>query len=331
MAPATLQGTDIEASCSTGLALGPVLGALGLDGRRPYKAMTFTRLAAGMCADIDAWEAELVRLRSLHAGQGSTTRDQLIIEQRIHAEAAERYYAAWSLLDLAFPDQELGEDCPRLSTRRREDLLLLLGLTSGALAMVHDRAAEGAVGVPTDLPRKVERAAACLDDDEFWGVPGALRASVWALVPGAAPEGVDPWSVLSEAAAKGETDRVRLGRALQIQALATVGETEQLKQAIRDHAAALDDAEPDPSWALLDSFGTALIRHESDKLWMSSVGHRTPLGALGTFADDPSPADALDPALDGILDSILGSEPTDAPDMTSESSSDEVPDTESNE
>jgi uncharacterized membrane protein (DUF2068 family) len=180
MAPATLAGTDIGASCSTGLALGPVLGALGSGDRRPYKALTFTSLAAGMCADLAAWDAELSRLRALHMGQASATRDHLIREQRVHAEASSRYYQAWTYLDDAFPDAQLGSACPTLNVKKNEDLLLLLGLTSGALAMLHDRAAEGAMGVPLDLPRKVERAAGCLDNDKFWGAPQALQASLQA-------------------------------------------------------------------------------------------------------------------------------------------------------
>jgi hypothetical protein len=56
-----------------------------------------------------------------------------------------------------------------------------------------------------------------------------------------------------------------------------------------------------------------LIQHESDKIWMAASGHRTPLRALGTFPDDPSADEESDPALDGILESILGSELMTAP------------------
>jgi hypothetical protein len=313
MAPATMATTDIGASCSTGMALGPVLSALGEVGRRPYKAMTFTSLAAGMCGDVAAWGAELDRLRAVQGTDASGSRDHLIRERRIHAATATRYYDAWLMLDLAFPNEDLGEDCPRLSVRKNEDLLLLLGLTSGALAMVHDRAAEGIVGVPTDLPRKVERAAACLDDDKFWGVPRALQASVWAAVPGAAPPGVDPWEVLAEAAATGESASVRLGRALQVQALSTAGHRDAVRDAIRSHATSVDATPSDPAWALLDRFATELILHESDKIWMSAVGHRTPLGGLGTFPDDPAADSELDPMLDGILEAVMGSDITQAP------------------
>ncbi|MFT4979209.1 MAG: hypothetical protein ACI8S6_005119, partial [Myxococcota bacterium] len=169
--PGMMPAPDVEMICAAGTALGPLTSALDVD-NPPQKSLVLTMMAAGMCADVAVWEAELERRRAPHEGRGAVAEDLLERESRLHAVAARRYYAAWQNLEAAFGP--VGEDCPKLNEKRNEDLLYLLGLSSGVLAMIHDRSAQGVVGVPMDIPPRVGRAASCLDDDRFWAVPSAL-------------------------------------------------------------------------------------------------------------------------------------------------------------
>ena len=303
MAPQMMSSDTIGLSCATGAALTSVVGALGQEGNRPYQAITLSAMAGGMCADMEVWNTEILRLRAIHNGDASSATDFLELEKRQHEVAARRYADAWGALDNAFSEVRLGAGCPALRADRNEDLVYLLGLSSGLLAVLHDRPTGGAVGVSTGIPLQVERAAQCVDDDTFWGVPSALRAAVWASVPGATPDGADPLVLLEQAAAKGDAAGVRLARAFQVQTLSTLGKEEELGAAIAAHVQSLKDKPADPSWRLLDLFATMLIRHESDKRWAAQEGHRTrssDFGRLPTVVPE-----AHQEIFDDLLDKIL--------------------------
>lgn len=309
VAPVVMASDDIGLGCASGEATAAILSSVGkpAKGKTPHQARVLTLLSAGMCTEPLAWDAELQRGVALRNGEGSRIPDLLEVERRHHAVAAMRYYAAWQELSAAWSPTP-GEGCPKLNQKKNEELLYLLGLSSGVLAVLHDQAAGGEVGVPLDVPRAVSRAATCLDDDTWWGVPRALQAAVWATVPGATPEGEDPKAVLAESAAKGDAAKVRLSRAFQVQSLATLGELDDMKAAIADHAASL--AEPvDPRFALLDRYAHLLIRHESDKLWVAEAGHRTPGDQYGRFPAPPPDTSAGD----ALLDDLLGGDPEPAP------------------
>ena len=310
VAPVVMGSDDIGLGCASGEATAAVLSTIGKPerGKTPHQARVLSLMSAGMCVEPLAWDTELARGVALRNGEGSRVADLLEVERRHHATAARRYYAAWRELTAAWSPAP-GTGCPTLRSKRNEDLLYVLGLSSGVLAVLHDQAAGGEVGVPLDVPRAVARAAACLDDDTWWGVPRALQAAVWATIPGAAPDGVDPRAVLAESAAKGDAARIRLARAFQVQTLATLGDDTDLRAAIAAHAASLQTP-ADPRFRMLDRYAHLLIRHESDKIWVAEAGHRTPGDHYGHF---PSPPAATG-AHDDLLDSLFGPpEPAPAP------------------
>jgi hypothetical protein len=246
----------------------------------PRRAGLITMLSAGFCAEAEAWESELAQLRAVKAGDAAQAQDARIREKRQHYLAATRFQAAFDLLEGAFG--EVGAECPELAPE--EEILFLLGLAAGANAVMHDRSAEGAAQVPMDIPVAVARASECLDSQRWWGVPNGLKGAVWASVPGAAPEKADPWALMEQASRTGEASAVRLARALQVQTVLAAGRTEEAKQAIAAHAASLDKTPAHAEWRLLDQMGTAMIQHESDKIWTQDTGHRTPLGSLGQLS-----------------------------------------------
>ncbi|RMG18173.1 MAG: hypothetical protein D6729_07405 [Deltaproteobacteria bacterium] len=293
MVPYILGTDDIDMACETGVSMGAFLMSFERVSDRPSRAALVTWMSAGMCAESAAWEAELHQLRALGEGRAAEAQDARIQEKRLHALAARRFLAAFREVEEVFGP--VGEGCPELE--EGETHLYLLGLSSGLLAVVHDRAAEGEAGVPMSIPLGIARAAACIPDAPWWGVPSALQAALWTSVPGAAPPDADPWKTLESAAKRGEEAGVRLARAFQIVALSGSGRTGALRAAIARHARSLAERAPDPKWRLLDRFATLMIRHESDRIWTRERGHRTPLGALGTFpqeGDDSVDTDLLE-------------------------------------
>ena len=315
MVPHMMGSDDLNMACETGASMGGFLMSFGRVTDEPHKAALVTLLAAGMCAEAEAWEADLRQIRAVWEGNASEARDARIAEQRSHAVAAQRFYAAFEQLEGEFGSP--GDECPDLE--EEDELFYLLGLSAGMLALVHDRAAEGTAGVPMDIPQVVARAAACLDNDRWWGGPMALQAVVWAMVPGAAPEGSDPWEVLTTASDLGETQGVRLARAFQVQILDATGRSEELREAIAQHAESLASTPSDPEWQLLDGYATRMILHISDRIWTADRGHRTPLGQLGAFWQPPVEPEGYDDLFDDLLDT---------PDETNveENSEEEAPD-----
>jgi len=316
MAPEILAVPDVGLGCATGAALAPVLGALpGGKAKPAHRALLLTELSAAMCAEPRAWDSELQGAVAAREGRAASARDLYEAERRHHTTAAARYWRAWGHANAWWGEIGTG-DCPAFDSEANEELLYMLGLSAGLLALVHDGAGGLQVGVPLDTPRKVERGARCLDDSQWWGVPMALQAAVWASVPGAAPEGTDPRETLEASAAAGDAAGVRLARAFQVQTLATLGETASLRSAIEAHAAAAaaDTRTRDPR-GLLNAYATLLIQHESDRLWMADAGHRTPAGALGTFPIDPEAAldmEGVDDLLDALMPELDESPPADA-------------------
>ena len=309
LAPGALASSDVPMACALGAAMSPAMLALGhhKPAREPRQAATLTLLAAGMCAELQAWEDELAGIQARHliaAGAdpralAPLSQDALIRERRHHLDAARRDLGAFERAVQAFGAPTEERECPA-RLRTDEPLLYLLGLTAGLLAVLHDAAAERALGVSNAIPRQVERGALCLDDDAWWRVPSALRAAVWTAVPGSAPPGVDPWAVLDAAARAGEAEGVWLARALQAQAAAAAGKDEIHRQAIVAHAAARQAGPGAAEVALLNDYAARMITHFSDRLWMEKAGHRTPAGKLGAF---PGAAAVDDDA--ALLDAAL--------------------------
>jgi hypothetical protein len=166
----------------------------------------------------------------------------------------------------------------------------VVGLVAGALSLLHDKAGNNAVGVPTDTLGRVARGSKCVDSAKWWHVPHALEGVAWGIVPGSGPEGTDPWAHLEQAAAEGEASGVRVARALQVLVAGIAGRDEDLARGIRAFPAARDATPTDPDWALFDEYARLVVLHQSDVLWTAAKGHRTPtLGVLP--GDDAPPAD----------------------------------------
>ena len=283
---------DVDRACALGASLGQVLASMGRGGREPHLAMIIADTTAGFCAEGRAWEAELEVTRLLVTGADlASVQDARIREARAHTQAAQRFLSSWDHLQARYGEVGAGS-CPHLEPG--EGVVYLLGLYAGVNALLHDRAGGGGLGVPMDIPVAVARGTVCVDDDTWWQAPSAMRAGAWAMVPGLAPEGVDPWAELEAAALASESTGVRLGRGLQVLIAANAGRTAEVEHGIVAHAAALDRTPPDPAWALLDEYARIVTLHEADLIWTAALGHRAPdLDQLPQ--EERQPADQPDP------------------------------------
>jgi hypothetical protein len=297
--PYLMESDDADMACKTGAAMGAFVASFGRVTDPPDKAALGTLLSAATCAEADGWEAELRGLRALRDGRSAEGNDARIAEKRAHELAAKRYYGSYRRLVAAYG--EPGEKCPEFE-EKSDELLYMVGLLAGVNAVQHDRQAAGAADVPLDVPRKVERGATCLDDARWFGVPSAIRAAVWLSVPGATPEGTDPWAVLAKAAETGDAKGMRLARAIQVQSALAQGRDDLVKQGLAAHAASLAQQPAEAHYRLLDRNAWLLNLHVSDIVWTREAGHRTPYGSFGQLPEKPAAADDGGGLLDELTD-----------------------------
>ena len=299
MTPYVMGTDDADQACMTGAALGNFTMAFERVTDRPDKAALSALVSAATCAEGQAWEAELDGIRAQRSNRSDDAQDARLRETRLHERAARRYAAAWDRLVAAYG--EPGGECPEFESEP-DRALYLMGLIAGAQSVLHDRAAEGEVGVSLDVPRKAARGTECLRNDAWFGAPAALRAGIWVGVPGAAPEGQDPFKVLEGAVALADTSGVRLARAIQIESLNAAGRLDEVKTAITAYAQARAANPVNKEYRLLDMNAHMIVQQMSDRLWTKETGHRTPIGALGTFPG-PTAAPVEDQGLfDGLGD-----------------------------
>ncbi|MBW1877556.1 MAG: hypothetical protein JRI25_03795 [Deltaproteobacteria bacterium] len=282
--PHALAVPDVPKACALGASLVHPLAAVPKAGHPPHQTMVVAELTAALCEEGLAWEEELAAERARHnfrALGGERTpeiKDARLRAERAHLAAADRFFRSWQHIEPLYGP--VGEGCPKLRSER-DELVYLIGLVAGTLALLNDRAGGGGVGVPLDTLGKVARGAECLDNAKWWHTPGTLRAAAWAIIPGLGPEGVEPFAALEEEASAGEASGVRVARALSVLVYANADQRPMVEQGIRAHAASLSNTVQHPDWALLDEYARLVTLHESDLIWTGDEGHRTPVfGAL---------------------------------------------------
>ncbi len=296
--PFTLATDDMGINCAMSEALTPMLMSFGRVRDEPHKLAVITYGSAGLCAEALSWEEELRYMRAIKNQNANEAEDALIAQKRLNVVAAKRNYIAYQHLVAEYG--EPGGECPELE-EELDEFIWIMGMVSGLQALNNEITSTTGLGVPKNIAAKVERAATCVDDDRWWGVPMALRATIWSMLPGAEPKGEDAMKRLKLAAKKGERAGVRLVHVFQALAYFGKGDMDNVKQVIRDHVKAKKKKDADPDHRLLDELATTLLTAMSDRMWTDAKGYRTPVGGLGTFWDDrkESPAEAID--LDDIL------------------------------
>lgn len=273
LVPHYLASDDLDAICTGGTALGPLVASFERTGASVELATMVAQMGAGMCAERQAQEAELLYIAAVRKGKGEEALDNQARQIRYHGIAAKRYGDAHNRFLQYFG--EWNGKCPSISDD--EELYYLVGLSSGLLAILHDFASQGYAGITRDVPSVVAGGSKCLDSKKWWGTPLALEAVVWLSVPGATPDGKDANKQMEEAVKHGDQAGVRLARAFQIQAAAGKGDVEKIKKLILEHSKVVGQIPAKKEYLFLEAFAENLSRHESDKIWMKETGHRGPI------------------------------------------------------
>lgn len=292
--PFLMAQSDLTSACTMGQGLGPVVSSLSRIELKTEEVGIGTMMAAGMCAEMVQREAELEKMRALYENRTAAAQDALIREKLGHNLAAARMYTAYENALATYGD--LSEGCRKYETET-EELLSLLGVASGALALLHDFNSEKVVGIPLDVPVKIEKAAQCFDDKKWWGMPTALRASIWLSIPGSGPEGVDPLTAMEEAAREGDKQGVALARAMLAMMATNVGNEEVKCRALAEASA---DGMKNEQYALLNAYAFQMMTHQSDMVWTRAQGYRAPYMTLGC-PSAAQPSSVSDDDLDDIL------------------------------
>lgn len=296
--PYTLGTDDVRMNCAMAESLTPLLMSFSRVRPMPDQVAIMVMSSAGMCAEASSWEEELRYLRAIHKQDAIEAEDALITQKRLNILAAQRNFKAYQHMVTYFG--EPGGDCPSLGSDF-DELTYMLGMLAGLQALNNEITSTAGLGVPKNIAAKVERSTACLSDDKWWGMPTAVRSLIWAMLPGAEPQGESSEKRMDYAVKKGEKAGVRIAHVMQALAYFNKGDTEGVKGVIRQHVKVKERKAADPDYKMVDELATTMLTALSDRMWTEATGYRTPVGGLGTFWDDQkaAPAEAVD--LDDIL------------------------------
>jgi len=298
--PQLLTSDDLDAGCTGAEALGGMIDAIGRITEEPTELKVLLGLGSGGCEETRAFESELAYLRYIRAQQPDMAQDALISQKLHHVKAAKRYYKGWlSLIDFN-GGKEIGGECPDLEQEFHQ-LVWMAGIINGLQSLNHDILSSIGTGVPKNIAAQAERGVGCLDNKKWFGVPLALKAAVWALLPGALPEGENAWERLEEADLIGEAAHIRLTHVFHIISAYSKGDMERVRTVIKRHAEQIEKHKPNAQYKLLDAAATEAITRVSDRMWTEAVGYRTPLGQLGSFWDENAADDIETVDLDDLF------------------------------
>ncbi|PCK04424.1 MAG: hypothetical protein COA42_19200 [Alteromonadaceae bacterium] len=282
--PYVLSTDDAEMQCAVSEGFIPFLYSFGRITADPEKLGIMLAYLAGTCEEAKATEEELRYLRALKTKNVLEAKDARIAQKRHLAKAATRQLAGYQKLVSVFGDP--GGECLKFEYESQDEIYYLIGLLDGILAILNDVASETTANVPLDIAAKISRAAGCLDNERWWGVPGALQAAIWSTLPSSKPEGANIARVLNRSVKMGLKQGVRTVLIFEAIVYLGQGDTEQVKEVIRKHAKALVKTPSEPTMLALDTAARVMLLAISDRLWTEATGTRTPIGAYGTFWDD---------------------------------------------
>ncbi len=295
--PYLMTTDDIGMACETGQSLGSQLLSYERVTDAPNEAGVTTLASAASCSEFEVWDAELRQIRAVRRGDTEEAIDARIAEKRWRLSAARRMLRAYHYLIAEYG--EPGGACPKFE-EDEDEVTWLIGLITAASAVQHDRATGGMMRVPLDVPIKAARGMECLDNKKWWGAPEALQAAVWLGVPGATPEGEDPWARLAEARAIGGAAGMRIAHVISAQAAWSAGKMDLVREIIHELAVSREQTQPPARFQLVDVTAVAQAEAMSDKIWTKATGHRTPLGEIGTFPTDEEAVEEEDDLLDSL-------------------------------
>ena len=301
--PYVMQMSDPKMACALGEGVDPLMYSFSRVTSAPDTTGSLLMLLAANCMEYRTWEAELDYLRADFSGDVPAAKDAREKAKRLHAQTAKRRYQAFQRAMAAYDFDPSAEplECPFLFSEQ-DELTFLLGLLAGMQAIVNDSNSGAMAGVPRNIAPQAERAAQCVDNEKWGGLPNAVRALVWLLLPDTRPElAPDPWQVLENSAELGVQTGVRASHALQAVAAETFGRPQVLADAIASFAEADGRIEVWDEYRLVDEVARGVVTFSSDKHWTANYGHRTPKSYFGKMSPERSTENVETMDLDGLL------------------------------
>lgn len=285
--PYMLASNDVTLGCSMAEAFTPFLLSFSRVTTPPDQLAILFYLVAGNCIEAKAQEQELRYLRASFAKNASEAKDARITQQRLLEIAAQRQLAGYYSLIKA--QAEPGGTCPEFDSDNAE-LYWLFGLLNGIQAILNDIASGGNIEVPLDIAAKVGRGASCLENQKWWGVPKAIQAAIWIVIPGNEAAGKNPHQELDNALTIASQQGMSISHVLAAQVFLGQGDITQVKQIIRDYNSVNWQEASNQEFTILNDVSRIQLQAISDRLWTEATGSRTPPGKLGTFWDDSQEA-----------------------------------------
>lgn len=282
--PYILATDDVAFSCSMVESFAPFLLSFSRIISSPEQLAVLFYVMTGNCIEYKAWNEELRYLRAIYTKDPIEAEDARIAQQHFLVLAAQRQLTGYHYLGLAY--SEPGAECPLLNTDK-DEFYWLMGLISGLQAILNDIAAAGNADVPLDIAAKIGRSASCLNNKKWWGVPEAIQATIWITIPANKPFDKDPYQVLTGSMKRGIEQGIAISHVLAAQVYLGLGKIETVKHIIRDYSKPNNQRIINEAYKILNQVSTMQIQHISDRLWTETTGHRTPIGKIGTFANDP--------------------------------------------
>jgi hypothetical protein len=301
--PYVLQMSDTEMACALGEGTDPLVYSFSRVTSPPDTTGALLMLLAGNCMEYRAWDAELDYLRARYNSDVPAARDARERSKRLYARTAERRYSSYLRAMAAYDFDPSAEplECPFLFTDQ-DELTFLLGLLTGMQAIVNDANSGALAGVPRNIAPRTERALQCLDNEKWAGLPNAVRAMVWLLLPDTRPElSPDPWQVLDNSSEMGVEAGMRVPHAVQVLAAETFGRPDVLASAIASFADAEGRINVWDDYRLLDEVAYTMVQFSSDKHWTAEYGHRTPRNFFGKMSPERERENIEIMDLDGLL------------------------------
>ncbi|WP_036190280.1 hypothetical protein [Marinobacter lipolyticus] len=286
--PYVLQMSDPEMTCALGESLDPLVYSFSRVIDAPDTTGSLMMLLAGNCSEARAWEAELEYLREDYAANVPAAKDARERAKRLNAQTAKRRYIAFQRAMAAYDFDPGAEEleCPFLF-EDQDELTFLVGLLTGMQAIVNDANSGAMAGVPRNIAPQAERAATCLDNEKWGGLPNAVRSLVWLLLPDTRPAlSPDPWEVLENSSKLSIEAGFRVSMALEAVAAETFGRPDVLEDLIARFAEADNTIEINDDYRLLDEVARDVIQFSSDKHWTANYGHRTPQRYFGKMSPE---------------------------------------------
>lgn len=283
--PYVLRQNDPNIACSLGNAFTYFMASINgvTDLKEAHHPML--PLLASICSEYQAREAELHSLRALRKNDIEEAKDARSLQKQWLATTALRRLNAFKAGMRAFDFEYMNDDaqCPDFDLDR-EEMSFLLSITMATLAIKNDSESDMAVGVPRNIPSAVLQAANCLDNDKWHGVPRALQATLWLLLPDKKPSDIseDNWAILEKASQQSIAAGFRLGNAIHTIAAELTGNKQQLNSALTYYKASADNSVFDSGdYVMVDRMASDFIRDTSNVYWTNEVGYRTPFDQLG--------------------------------------------------